>query len=398
MERILLEENETGRLKLPEPLCRRYRLEPGEALLLERTTSGLALHSLRPDVRKVYLELTTRCNLQCRTCVRNIWDDPLEDMDEATFTRLIAQLRELPELSEIVVGGYGEPLAHPDILDYLAAIRDLGTKITLSTNGVLLDRERARALVDLGVNTVTVSVDGTDPETFADVRRGATLRTVLENTEILKETKAAAGSSIPRLGIEFVALRRNEDQLRELPALARRLAVNRVIVTHLLPHTEEMAEEILYSRNVRPPLPTISGWPAHGGDWLLWGTMELPRMHWGAERRCRFVGSKALVVGWDGGVSPCYALSHSYAYFIFGRRKDVTRYTLGNVNERDLRAIWTSDDYVRFRAEVRRFNFPSCVDCDLRDTCDITESNDGCWGWCPSCADCLWAQDIVRCP
>jgi hypothetical protein len=35
------------------------------------------------------------------------------------------------------------------------------------------------------------------------------------------------------------------------------------------------------------------------------------------------------------------------------------------------------------------------VDCELRDTCDITESNDGCWGWCPSCADCLWAQDIV---
>jgi MoaA/NifB/PqqE/SkfB family radical SAM enzyme len=126
--------------------------------------------------------------------------------------------------------------------------------------------------------------------------------------------------------------------------------------------------------------------------------MELPRMNWGAERRCRFVGSRALVVGWDGAVSPCYALSHSYPYTIFGRHKEVTRYTFGDVNEMDLAAIWTSDDYVRFRAEVRRFNFPSCVDCDLRDTCDITESNDGCWGWCPSCADCLWAQDIVRCP
>jgi len=31
-----------------------------------------------------------------------------------------------------------------------------------------------------------------------------------------------------------------------------------------------------------------------------------------------------------------------------------------------------------FRAEVRRFNFPSCVDCDLRDTCDIAAANDGC--------------------
>ncbi|MGD2179392.1 MAG: hypothetical protein PVG71_16425 [Anaerolineae bacterium] len=49
-------------------------------------------------------------------------------------------------------------------------------------------------------------------------------------------------------------------------------------------------------------------------------------------------------------------------------------------------------------AEERRFNFPSCVDCDLRETSGITESNDGCWGWCPSCADLLSAQDIVLCP
>jgi len=104
------------------------------------------------------------------------------------------------------------------------------------------------------------------------------------------------------------------------------------------------------------------------------------------------------VVGWDGGVSPCYALSHFYPYYIFGRRKEVTRHTLGNVNESTLAELWTSDEYVRFRAQVRRFNFPSCVDCGLRDTCDIAAANEGCWGWCPSCADCLWAQDIVRCP
>jgi hypothetical protein len=32
---------------------------------------------------------------------------------------------------------------------------------------------------------------------------------------------------------------------------------------------------------------------------------------------------------------------------------------------------------------MRRFDFPSCVDCDLRDTCGIAAANDGCWGWCP---------------
>lgn len=398
MQRVELGEDQSENLELPASLCQRYGLEPGQPMLVEKTAIGLTLHPLRPDVRKVYVEVTTRCNLQCRTCVRNVWREAREHMDDATFDSVVTGMAGLPELSEVVIGGYGEPLVHPTIVDYLGAIKELGVKITLSTNGVLLDRERARALIELGVDAVTISLDGTDPQTFADVRRGARLQTVLDNVETLNRSKAEAGKSRPRVGIEFVALKQNRAELSELPALARRLGANRVIVTHLLPHTEEMAEEVLYGPDVRPPLPAVAGWPARGGDWLLWGTMELPRMHWGAERRCRFMGAKALVVGWDGGVSPCYALSHSYPYLIFGRRKQVTRYTFGSVSDQELAAVWTSDDYVRFRAEVRRFNFPSCVDCDLRETCDITESNDGCWGWCPSCADCLWAQDIVRCP
>jgi len=41
--------------------------------------------------------------------------------------------------------------------------------------------------------------------------------------------------------------------------------------------------------------------------------------------------------------------------------------------------------------------FPSCVDCELRNTCDSSAANKACWGLNPSCADCLWAQDIIRC-
>jgi len=387
-----------GGIRLPPDLYRRCGLQAGAEVLVEETEAGLVLHPLRPDVRKVYLEVTTRCNLQCRMCVRNAWGEPLEDMAPATFDRVVAGLQELPELREVVLGGYGEPFVHPHILDYLAAVKRLGLKVTVSTNGTLLDEERVEPLVELGVDGIVVSLDGTDPETYADVRAGADLRMVLDNLERLNRIKAERRMPFPRLAIEFVALRRNVDELPELADLARRLQANRVIVTHVLPHTLEMVAETLYNRYETPAFPLSIGWPLQSDDWLLWGTMELPRMNWGAWRRCWFIANKALVVGWDGGVSPCYALSHSYPYYIFGRPKEITRYTLGNVNQATLAEIWTADEYVRFRAEVRRFNFPSCVDCDLRDTCDLAAANDGCWGWWPSCADCLWAQGIVACP
>ncbi|MEW6231735.1 MAG: tungsten cofactor oxidoreductase radical SAM maturase, partial [Chloroflexota bacterium] len=108
-----------GRLQLPSELRRRLGLEAGGELLVEETETGLVLHSLHPNVRKVYLEVTTRCNLHCRTCVRNIWAEPQEDMAPATFDRVVAQLRDLPLLREVVFGGYGEPFIHPRILDYL---------------------------------------------------------------------------------------------------------------------------------------------------------------------------------------------------------------------------------------------------------------------------------------
>ena len=77
---------------------------------------------------------------------------------------------------------------------------------------------------------------------------------------------------------------------------------------------------------------------------------------------------------------------------------NLQRFGLGNIAQQPLPDIWTSETYCRFRNEVRDFHFPSCPDCDLRDSCDLRAHNQACWGWNPSCADCLWAQDIVRCP
>jgi len=193
-------------------------------------------------------------------------------------------------------------------------------------------------------------------------------------------------------------LRSNVAELADLVKLASKLGSARVLITNVLPYTEEMKAEILYGYEPQEPLSGGS-WPVKADAWVMWGILDFPRMYWGAERKCRFIKDRATVVGWDGGVSPCYALAHNYTYFtVDGRKKQVKRYLLGNINVQPLAEIWMGAEYVHFRSEVRAFNFPSCPNCDLRETCDFRERNEGCWGWNPSCADCLWAQDIIRCP
>ena len=387
-----------GRLLLPEAfLQRRHICSTHTEYWLDEREGDLILHPCLPDVRKLYVQPTTSCNLRCRTCIRNVWQDPEAQMPINTFQRLVEALDGLPDLTRVVFSGFGEPLTHPDILEMIRAVRGRNLAVTLGTNGLLLDAEMAHELVGLGVDRLVVSVDGVKPETYGGIR-GANLSEVLENIRGLNEAKRQKNSLTPALEMEFVALRSNVSELADLTGLASRLNATRILVSHVLPYTEEMRSEILYGYEPRPPL-SACGWPVKADAWVLWGILEPPRMHWGAERRCRFVQDRAMVVNQDGGVSPCYALSQNYSYFaVDGRKKQVSRYVLGNVNDQSLAETWMSEDYARFRSEVRVFHFPSCPDCDLRDGCDLRERNEGCWGQNPSCADCLWAQDIVRCP
>jgi tungsten cofactor oxidoreducase radical SAM maturase len=381
-------------------------LPPGTECFIERKDGVMIVLPRLPDLRKLYIEPTTACNLNCHTCVRNSWDDPDAQMDIQLFRNLMSQTKILPDLRSVIISGIGEPLTHPEIIEMVRMAKARKLHVTLSSNGLLLDREVSLQLVELGLDRLVVSIDGVEPETFSGIR-GTEIEEVLENLRTLKNVKSELSSLMPSLEIEFVALKRNVQELGSLSRLASELAVTRILISNVLPHTEEMRQEVLYGYEPTRPL-SLRSWPVRLDAWVLWGTPDLPRMHWGAEQRCRFVQDKAAVIGWDGAVSPCLALAHSYSYYaVDGKLKKVSRYTHGNITEDNIAGdtegtalldIWTSEEYLRFRNEVSSFNFPSCPDCDLRETCDLRERNEGCWGWNPSCADCLYAQDIVRCP
>ncbi|MCJ7529633.1 MAG: tungsten cofactor oxidoreductase radical SAM maturase [Anaerolineales bacterium] len=389
--------DEHGRLMLPQEFLIRRHMPTRAEYWLDESENDLILHPRLPNAHKLYVEATTGCNLQCRTCIRNVWSDPEAQMEAETFERILESLAGLPDLNRVVFTSFGEPLSHPRFLEMIEQIRKHDLAVTVGSNGQLLTPEISRELVRLGIDRLVISVDGVRPETYAGVR-GASLAQVLENIRALNESKRQLGSLNPALGIEFVILKSNAAELADLSGLAVHLGAARVLVSNVLPYTEDMRSEILYGHEPQEPFIT-GGFPVRVDAWVMWGTLELPRMHWGAERRCRFVHDRSIVVGWDGGVSPCYALSHNYSYYaIDGKKKQVSRYKFGNVHSASLAEIWMSEDYVRFRSQVRSFHFPSCPDCDLRLTCDLRERNEGCWGWNPSCADCLWAQDIIRCP
>ncbi len=405
----------SGDLQLSEAQRRRLGFHPGARFSVQPTLEGVLLSPADPPLAKLYVEPTSACNLACRACVRSSWDEPTGMMEMATYHRLVDGLRAVPSLRAMAFWGFGEPLLHPQILEMLALAKTLGARTELVTNGLLLDKAMAEGLLAVGLDTLVVSVDGTTPEAYADARSGASLRLVQENLSALRRLPIERPDGRPEIGLEFVLMRRNVGELPRLPRLAQEMGASFVVVTNLLPYTEELKDEILYG------LWAGTGYSLIRSRWAP--EIMLPRMDVQRESAsslvalfqrigvigpqpavrgrpygfCRFVGEGAAAVAWDGGVSPCVALMHSYRCYVMGREKQIRRWVVGNVAQDAISELWQRDPYVQFRARVQSFDFAPCTACGGCPMADTNEED--CYGNpFPVCGDCLWAKGVILCP
>lgn len=130
--------------------------------------------SLRPYPGKLFVETTTRCNLNCAMCVKYAPDSDIgnDHMSPETFARLTPAFGQLETL---VLNGIGEPLLNLQLEAYIRLARSHMPEngwIGFQSNGLLLDRSRALSLIDAGLNGICLSLDAATAETFRKVRQG----------------------------------------------------------------------------------------------------------------------------------------------------------------------------------------------------------------------------------
>lgn len=103
--------------------------------------------------------LTRACNLRCVHCYASATPGPAPD--ELTHEEGIRLLDDLKgfDVPAVLFSG-GEPLVRPDALSLIGYARSMGLSCTLSTNGLLIDDERADRLAAVGLKYAGISIDG----------------------------------------------------------------------------------------------------------------------------------------------------------------------------------------------------------------------------------------------
>ncbi len=411
---VLVRVDEEGRLVLPPDLAVRLGLVDGALVRVEERDNAVLFGRSTASLARVYVEPTTACNLRCRTCVRNVWGESPGTMSEGIFARVMEGVRETSPRPTVFFGGFGEPFAHPDLLAMLAAAKAAGCVVEVITNGTMLDGAARRELVRIGVNRVWVSIDGATPESYADVRLWDALPQLIEDLAALRDLRVASRSGLPRLGIAFVAMKRNIADLPEVIRLGERLGADRLSVSNVLAHTSELRDQVLYAGCIDTEELDPSPWSPE---------ISLPRMdieprtlgalvRAEADRRgrtpagrqgdgrantCPFVEKGSVSVRWDGAISPCLPLLHTHGSYLDFRPRTNRAFAVGNINDRGLLDTWNDPAYVELRERLLAFDFAPCSICN---SCDMAAENlEDCFGSpTPACGGCLWAQGFIRCP
>ena len=298
--------------------------------------------------------VTRRCNLKCTICGVGHRTREEEAVYEAEGTmdlsmedyRVLA--REIfPYLSDVEFNQNGESFVLGDrFMDMLALADAYDVNMTVSTNGMLLNRKKLSSLLDLkNLKCLIFSLDGSSKEMVEGIRIGARLEKIVENIRLVASMRREKKK--PILQVLFVAMKSNLHELPPLIDLAAEWGADRLSVSYLYVNPFSPLEESLYfSKEEANRIFRESARRAREKDVELW----LPPLFGhktSRDFRCDFPWNAPSIVP-GGFVVPCCML--------FGRD-----HRMGHVRE-GFRRIWNSKRYRKLRRSLVA-NTPSIRKC-----------------------------------
>jgi MoaA/NifB/PqqE/SkfB family radical SAM enzyme len=296
------------------------------------------------------IELTTRCPLLCKMCIRDTatqWHTG--DMRIEDFMKLVPYLR---DVETAVLEGWGEPLLYRGLPKVIRLVKEAQCQAGFVTSGWGLDDDRVMELIDAGVDFIGFSLSGATPGTHNGIRANSNLHTVLRSIQAFQEFKARKKLAVPKLHVVFLLLK---DNLSELPLLvdrAKEIGIDEMVVInpiHISNPWQEgrrvftcgegeghavLKEAASKARNLKIRLRMASLAPQEVGV-------------------CAENPLRNLYISVDGNVSPCVYLyppiPSPFERIYCGTVHSTSKVSFGNVFEEPFESIWNREPYTAFR-------------------------------------------------
>ena len=116
---------------------------------------------MEPQLRTFFLELTLRCNEACFHCGSGCSSSMPDGLPIEKYKEVLMDIKENFGTKVFIAVTGGEPLLYDKFFELMKFISDEGFRWGMTSNATLITPEIARRLADVGMRTISVSVDGT---------------------------------------------------------------------------------------------------------------------------------------------------------------------------------------------------------------------------------------------
>lgn len=214
---------------------------------------------------RIHLPVAPKCNIKCNYCVRRF--DCVNESRPGVTSQVLTPLEALdrvkmvianfPNIKVVAVAGPGEPLANEETFEILRLVKENFPylQLCMSTNGLLLP-EKLDLIHELGVSTITVTMNAVDPkigkEIYSWVRYHGKILRGLKAAELLLANQLAGVSGAVERGIvvkvnSVMSPSINDHHLVEVAKKARELGVYTLNIMPLIPQDK--------FGHLKPPTP-----------------------------------------------------------------------------------------------------------------------------------------------
>jgi radical SAM protein with 4Fe4S-binding SPASM domain len=144
----------------------------------------------------VRIETTNACNARCIICPHRQMQRPVATMNEPLYTQLVDECA-AAGCRQIHLHNFGEPLLDKHLEDRIAYAKRRGIRtVKIFCNGSLLTEQRAKGLIEAGLDEIKVSFDGATREEFEKIRPPLKFETVAGNILDLVKLRNAMRSRL----------------------------------------------------------------------------------------------------------------------------------------------------------------------------------------------------------
>lgn len=260
--------------------------------------------------KSISLDLSPMCNKKCDKCQFHSPRSPHAHliagnrlMSKELAFRILNDAATWTPKPAIAPTFSGEPLIYPHLYEVLKYAKDLGFPVGITTNGLALNEEQSMRLLDLEVDTLLISLDAAQSDTYAVLQAPGDLAVVHNN--IIRFLKLRGSKRPPFVGVHFCMEERNKLEFPDY-----------------LAYWGDKVDFV--SRAIRQDM--FSNCQCVLPHWFPMGRTQACHGAW-----------TALFIRWNGDVSFC-------GFDIDGESSGL------NFPEKSLAQIWNSPEYWRWRA------------------------------------------------